>query len=92
MSGPSDFAVSTAIRQLKGMIEAAENSNHAGEVATVRASAAWLLESALRLVLPEIRNSISAGDGRFTPEQIDAIEQALAQARGDFLASVGRAA
>lgn len=92
MSGPSDYAVSTAIRELQKMIEAAENSNHAGEIATVRAAAAGALERALRLVLPEIRNSISAGDGRFTDEQVATIEEALAHARGDFLASVGRAA
>ena len=92
MTSPSDYAVATAIRQLQRMIEAAENCNHAGEVAVVRAAAAGLLERALRLVLPEIRNSISAGDGRFTDEQVDAIEQALAQARGEFAMSVGRAA
>lgn len=92
MSGPSDYAVADAIRQLQKMITAAENCNHAGEVATVRAASAGLLERALRLVLPEIRNSISAGDGRFTTDQVDTIEQALAHARGEFAMSVGRAA
>lgn len=37
-----------------------------------------LLLSAVRLVLPEIRHSLACGDGRFTTEQVQALEGALA--------------
>ena len=83
MTGPTDIAVNLAITKLKLILDAAENSNHAGEVAAVRAAEAWTLESAIRLVLPEIRNSLSCGDGRFTAEQIETIEDALSAARGE---------
>ena len=83
MSGPSETAVELAIKKCGLMIEAAGNSNHNGEVAIVRASAAWNLERALKLVLPEIKNSISCGDGRFTKDQVLEIEAALSLARGD---------
>lgn len=82
MNGPSEAEVDRAIKKLKMIIEAAENSNHQGEVAVVRAANAFSLESALRLVAPEIKNSISCGDGRFTADQIDAIDQALFSAAG----------
>jgi hypothetical protein len=86
MSGPSDVAVDLAISKLELDIVAAKNANHNGEVAVVRAASAYVLESALRLLLPEIKNSIASGDGRFTPEQISAAEDALRSARGDFTA------
>lgn len=92
MTGPSDIAVDLAIRKLKLILEAAENSNHNGEVAIVRAMEAWTLESAIRLVLPEIRNSFASGDGRFTAEQISAIDDALAAARGETRLAIDREA
>lgn len=82
MTGPSDIEVDLAIKKLKMIIDAAENSNHQGEVAAVRAANAFALERALRLVAPEIKNSISCGDGRFTTDQIEAIDQALFNASG----------
>lgn len=52
------------------------------ECAVVRAAAAYSLESALRLILPDLRHSISSGDGRFTQSQLQAIEAALGEASG----------
>ena len=92
MTGPSEIAVDLAVRKAELMLDAAKNSNHNGEVAIVRAMEAWTLEAALRLVLPEIRNSYASGDGRFTAEQIDAIDDALAAARGETRLAIDREA
>lgn len=92
MTGPTEISVDLAIKKIRLTLTAAENSNHAGEVAIVRASEAWALESAIRLVLPEIRNSYASGDGRFTAEQLDAIEDALAAARGETRPLIDREA
>lgn len=35
------------------------------------------LESALRLILPDLRHSIQSGDGRFTLSQLEAVETAV---------------
>ena len=40
------------------------------------------LENALRLILPDLRHSISSGDGRFTPSQLEAIEAAIGESSG----------
>lgn len=92
MSFPSDATVENAVNQFRKIIEAASNSNHAGEVAIVRAAAAPRLEEALRNVLPEIKNSVSCGDGRFTTSQILLIEAALAAARGQNFVPLGEVA
>ena len=82
MTWPFETDVTLAISKLKMIVMAAENSNHNGEIAAIRASEAWALEKALRLVLPEIRNSFSSGDGRFTAEQLEAIDDALVLVSG----------
>ena len=43
------------------------------------------LKMAVQLVLPEIRHSISCGDGRFTGDQVASLEAALASARGEAI-------
>lgn len=78
----SDAQIDAAISKLQRIICGAENSNHASECAVIRAAAAHKLESALRLILPDLRHSISSGDGRFTPSQLEAIETALNEASG----------
>ena len=80
--GPSETQVDLAINKLTNMIIGAENSNHASECAVVRAAAAYSLESALRLILPDLRHSIASGDGRFTHSQLEAVEAALGEAMG----------
>ncbi len=86
--GPSDYDVDRACDKLRHMIVGAENSNHASEHAVIRAAAAPSLEAALRLILPDLRYSISAGDGRFTRSQLHAIEDALAEANGTLRSEV----
>lgn len=83
MSRPLAMTVDLAIQDFERAIEGA-NSGHPGcKTFLVRGACSFLLESALRLVLPEIRNSIACGDGRFTAEQVLEIECALAIARGE---------
>jgi len=82
--GPSDTQVELAISKLERMIVGAEHSNQASQCAVVRAAAAYSLESALRLILPDLRHSISSGDGRFTHYQLQAIEAALGEAGGSI--------
>lgn len=79
---PTDAQIDRACDKLERMIIGARNSNHASEYAVLRASAASSLESALRLILPDLKHSISAGDGRFTRSQLHAVEDALAEATG----------
>lgn len=79
---PHESDVNRAIAGLSQIIEGAENSNHNAEIAAVRAFNAQSLYMALRLVRPEIANSIRAGDGRFTMSQIDMIDAALKAASG----------
>lgn len=74
--------VDSAIASLKTIIRAAESRDPAAMAAVLTAAAANDLKGAVRLVLPEIRHSISAGDGRFTGDQVDALERALESARG----------
>lgn len=71
-----------AIASLKSMISAAESRDPAAVAGVLTAAAANDLRGAVRLVLPEIRHSISAGDGRFTHDQVGALERALENARG----------
>lgn len=74
--------IDAAIASLKTIISAAENRDPAAVAAVLAAAAANDLKGAVRLVLPEIRHSISAGDGRFTPDQVLHLERALETARG----------
>ena len=87
MKTDSEIQVELAISQLKSIIEAAENYRHTGAIAVLKAAAAGPLERVIRLILPEIRNSISCGDGRFTSHQVHEIEHALAIARGEEISS-----
>lgn len=76
------MTVDSAIASLKDIIRAAESRDPAAIAAVLTAAAANDLKGAVRLVLPEIRHSIHAGDGRFTGDQVDALERALETARG----------
>lgn len=77
--------IDDAIAHLRAIIAAAENRNPSAAAAVVEAAAAGSLKRAVRLVLPEIRHSISAGDGRFTDNQVYMLESALAESRGATL-------
>lgn len=79
---PSDAQIDRDCDKLERMVLGARNSNHASEYAVLRAAAAYSLENALRLILPDLRNSISSGDGRFTRSQLHAIEDAINEAAG----------
>lgn len=74
--------IDSAIASLKTIISAAESRDPAAVAAVLAAAAANDLKGAVRLVLPEIRHSISAGDGRFTHDQVLHLERALETARG----------
>lgn len=69
--------VTEAIAQLRAMIAAAERGEPRAVAGVVAAATAPQLRNAVRLVLPEIRQSISAGDGRFTADQVAVLEAAL---------------
>lgn len=69
--------VTDAIAQLRAMIAAAERGEPRAVAGVVAAATAPQLRNAVRLVLPEIRQSISAGDGRFTADQVAVLEAAL---------------
>lgn len=80
-SHASDTAIESAAKSLEIIIDAARNSNHLGEVRTLRAAAAGDLDAALRAVLPYCAEA---------PEDVLATAfQALAKARGQTL-SVSR--
>lgn len=73
--------VDDAIASLRAVLDAAERRDPAAVNTVLKAAAANELHSAVRLVLPEIRHSIHAGDGRFTPSQVQHLESALQSAR-----------
>ncbi len=76
------MTIDTAIAHLRQVIAAAESRDPAAMAAVLEAAAAADLKAAVHIVLPEIRHSISAGDGRFTQSQVRALEGALSAARG----------
>lgn len=82
---PTDAQIDRACDRLERMIAGARNANHASEYAVIKAAAATSLESALRLILPDLKHSISSGDGRFTSSQLHAVEDALAEASGSLI-------
>lgn len=75
--------VNDAIRDMRQTLAAAERRDPEAVSTILKASAAVDLAAAVRLVLPEIRQSLSAGDGRFTQSQVEALEHALACSRGE---------
>lgn len=85
---PTDGQIDRACDRLERMIIGARNANHASEFAVIKAAAASSLEAALRLILPDLRHSISAGDGRFTSSQLHAVEDALSEATGSLISEL----
>lgn len=75
-----------AIARLRTMVAAAESGDATAIKAVVTAAAATDLRDAVHMVLPEIRHSLSAGDGRFTTSQVEVLEDALSRARGKDIA------
>lgn len=75
--------VNDAIRDMRNTLAGAERRDPEAVSALLKATAAIDLAAAVRLVLPEIRQSLSAGDGRFTMSQVESLEKALAFSRGE---------
>lgn len=77
-----DDVIEAAIAKVKKTVVAAKNSNHAGEVAILRAAAAGDLVRALQAIQPYCSEA---------PDDIKAlVVTALAKARGDVVTGVFR--